>query len=423
MIQRLAVFSSDRINRLGFQMPIGTLAAALDQGWEAGQPLFLSHDRHRLEGWTRALGLHLEPGMARLTGLCFEPQDETEGEVLKEALYGFLGSQVSALVVPHQKELEEKLGTHLLGSARPIYVSCAALLEAGLAVRAFPDQFAKRDEDGLVPLKELHAVAPGVFEKEGLLFFASSFLRRSLSRHNTLNDALLNWLHDLSQNETLSVKIRLDEDLVGIAHTYMRPLEFQYWWGPQFNEDLESIPTGVTQHTADESQRRFFGVERTEFWWHEQNGLKTLECEEVLNIPSLGVGKDSFGCRYIHSIVDPDSSLPTHLDGAIRLYSEEAMIARMDVDMMHAGRRTEYVKLWRVDNPFPVDLWKEIITHHFRDNELVGEYLGLVFRTFRPPPPACGAGVECIPVRAVLHRTLHKSRTPTFATVAHQACR
>ncbi len=91
MIQRLAVFSSDQVNRLGYQMPIGTLSAALDQGWEAGQPLFLSHDRHRLEGWTRALGLHLEPGMARLTGLCFVPEDESESEKLKESLLGSWG--------------------------------------------------------------------------------------------------------------------------------------------------------------------------------------------------------------------------------------------------------------------------------------------------------------------------------------------
>ncbi len=376
MIQRLAVFSSDQVNRLGYQMPIGTLSAALDQGWEAGQPLFLSHDRHRLEGWTRALGLHLEPGMARLTGLCFVPEDESESEKLKESLYGFLGRQLSALVVPHLEELKTKLGAHHPCSAQPIYASCAALLEPGLAVRIFPDQFANRDKHGMVLLKDLHAMAPGVFEKDGLLFFASSFLRRSLSRHNTLNEPLLEQLHALSADDSLSVKIRLDEDLVGLAHTYMRPLEFQYWWGPRFNDDLESIPVGVTQHSANDSQRAFFGVDRTEFWWHEQNRLKTLECEEVLNIPSLGVGRDSFGCRYAHSIVDPDSGLPTHLDGAIRLYSEESMIARMERDMMHAGRSTEYVKLWRVDNPISVAAWKEIITHHFRDNELVGEYLG-----------------------------------------------
>ena len=50
MLHRLAVFSSDQLNAYGIRMPIGTLAEALEQGWYLGQPLFLSHDRHRLEG-------------------------------------------------------------------------------------------------------------------------------------------------------------------------------------------------------------------------------------------------------------------------------------------------------------------------------------------------------------------------------------
>lgn len=376
MLQRLAVFNSDEVNAYGIRMPVDTLCLALEQGWLPGQPLFLSHDRHRVEGWTRALGIYLEPGLARLSGICFTPETLEESEKLKQGVYTFLGRQLAAEVLPHRDELERRLQGSVQGAQQPIYVNCAALVEDGLAVRAFADVFAASDDDGLVSLAGLQAIAPGVFERDGLLFFASDYLRRSLSRHNTLNTALLSRLHDLAQDETLTVRIRLDRDLVGLRSTYQSPLEFAYWWGPKFDSDLLSIPPGNTRHQASERQRLFSGVHWTEFWWHEQNDLKTLECEEVLDIPSLGIGRDHYGCRYAHSIVDPDGGEPNHLDGAIRLYDDEKMLARLDRNMYDAGRQTEYVKLWRVDGRISVERWKELITHYYRDNELVGEYLG-----------------------------------------------
>ena len=376
MQQRLAVFNSDQVNAYGIKMPLPTLADALEQGWLLGQPMFLNHDRHRLEGWTRALGIHLEPGLARLTGLCATPESEVEGEQLKNLVYDFFARRAAALVEPHRADLETRLKPFLQGKAQPIYLESAALIEPGLAERAFVDIFEKRDKDGLVPLSELPAVAPGVFERDGLLFFASSFFRRSLSRHNTLNAPLLTRLHGLAPTAGLSVKIRLDPDAVGLACTYQTPLEFAYWWGPKFKDDLLSIPNGITRHEADDRLRLFSGVSRTEFWWHEQNDLKTLECEEIMDIPSLGVSRSDFGCRYVHSIVDPKGKRPFHLDGAIRLYDEEKMLERLESDMYHAGRHTRYEKLWRIDGNISIPTWKEIITHYYRDNELIGEYLG-----------------------------------------------
>jgi hypothetical protein len=376
MMQHLAIFNSDQVNAYGIKMPLPTLAVALEQGWLLGQPMFLSHDRHRLEGWTRALGIHLEPGLSRLIGLCFVPESQTEGEELKNGVYHFFGRRTAAEVGPHRPTLEERLKPFLRGTQEPVLMEAAALKEDGLAERTFAAIFAKRDKDGLVLLKDLHAIAPGVFEHDGLLLFASSYFRRSLSRFNTLNEHLLKRLDKLVSNPTLSVKVALDPHVVGLAETYRMPLEFAYWWGPKFNEDLLSIPRGITRHDADERHRLFSGISRTEFWWHEQKGLKTFECEEVLDIPSLGVGREVFGCRYVHSIVDPTTKEPVHLDGAIRLYDEIQMVDRLDKNMYEMGRHSEYTKLWRVDGPIPITTWKEVITHYFRDNELVGEYLG-----------------------------------------------
>ena len=376
MLHRMAVFSSDQINAYGIRMPIRTLAEALEQSWDLGQPVFLSHDRHRLEGWTRTLGLYLEPGMARLTGICFSPETEHEAKQLKQGFYQFLGRQLQAMVAPYQPELESRLGEHLRGGEHPIYMSCAALVGDGLAERAYPEAFADRDKDGLVPRPNHGLIAPGVYERNGLLYFASNHMRRSLSRHNTLNASLLSRLDDLAREENVSVRLRLDPDAVGLASTYMQPLEFAYWWGPKFSDDLLKIPLGITRHEASDRHRMFSGVQRTEFWWHAQNDLKTLECEEVLDIPSLGAGPGIYGCRYVHSIVDSDLKTPFHLDGAVRMYDDDSMLARMESNIRDAGRHTKYVKQWRVDGVIPIHVWKELVADYFRDNELVGEYLG-----------------------------------------------
>ena len=376
MHEQLAVFNSDEINSQGYIMPVETLVSALEQRWLTGTPMHRSHDRHRVDGWSRPLGLHLEPGLARLTGLCCRPEEQDEAESLELFTRRYLAQQVVENVEPHLPNLRQELAAFLTGDECPIHIEAAALFSPGLAERAFPAIFAQRDKDGLVPLPSLTAVAPGIYREGNLLLFAHSYLRRSLSRINTLNSPFLEKLHDIASNDELAVRIRLDPDVIGLRSALQVALEFAHWWGPRFSNDLQSIPTGVTWHEADDRQRYFSGIHHTDFWWHEQNDLKTLECEEVLDIPSLGVGRDVWGCRYVHSIVDPKTDLPNHLDGAIRLYDENRMVERLDVDLMHAGRHSDYTKLWRVDGPIALDRWKELITHHFRDNELVGEYLG-----------------------------------------------
>jgi len=53
------------------------------------------------------------------------------------------------------------------------------------------------------------------------------------------------------------------------------------------------------------------------------------------------------------------------------------MVARLDKTIGTTGRHTEYTKLWRVDGAIALSRWKSLIHHHFRDNALVAEYLGL----------------------------------------------
>ena len=79
-------------------------------------------------------------------------------------------------------------------------LGCAASHDKELAVKTFKEIFAQHDKDGLVPLSILKPIAPGVFEKDGLLLFAHPFFRRSLSRFNSLNASFLEVLQSLGVN-------------------------------------------------------------------------------------------------------------------------------------------------------------------------------------------------------------------------------
>ena len=376
MKRYLIVVNSNQVNRYGMVFPVGELESLLSQSWGLGMPSYLSHDHHQPIGWIRGLSLHLEPSLARLTGLYYAPESDEECEQISRDVRRFLSKEIADVVYPHLPELQCRLRSYLTGEEMPFVPDCAALLDEGLARRVFPGIFSQQDKDGLVSLTELVPRAPGVFERNGLLLFAHPYFRRSLSRFNALNGPFFEVLQSITSRPDLDIRVALDEDMVGLSSTFRLHIELEYWWGPKFSDDLAAIPAGATRHEASEEQRLFHGVSRTEFWWYLQDGIHTFECEELRDIPSLGVAHDSFGCRFVHSMLDASGAAPVHLDGAIRMYNEEAMIARLETDISRAGRHSQYTKLWRVDGPLEVPVWKELTTHFYRNNHLVGEYLG-----------------------------------------------
>jgi hypothetical protein len=265
-----------------------------------------------------------------------------------------------------------------------VVVECLALYDPGVARRRFPEVFALEDDDGLVDVARLDRIAPGVYRVGELALFAHNQLRRSLSPLNSLNTPFLAMFETL--DAPLRPRIALDPDLVGLADTNRRVLEHEYWWGPKFNDDLLSIAPGVTRHMASDRERLFQGISRTEFWWKSWDGNHILEVEEVRDRETFGRDHTAFGCRYAHAIVPEKVGLPAHFDGAVRTYNEEQMIERVDVSIKDVRRDKQYRKLWRIDGGIDVATWKRLLSDYFRDNHLVGEYLGA------PPEARFGEG-------------------------------
>lgn len=381
MLQLEGVFATDRLTRYNTVFTPGALAGGLVQTFAAGLPSLVSHDNSRPFGWTTPRVLFFEPHFTRLCGVTEVPETREEQTRLRDAMMEFWAhrAQARAGEVAILRSAAGDAGS----GAEVLLNECVSLYEPGIAKRLFPEVFVE-DDDGLVDLSSLDQLAPGVYRvsrRRDLVIYAHHFLRRSSSPLNSLNTPLLEQLHDLSA-KGMRPRVALDPDMVGLADSYKPVLEHQYWWGPLFSHDLVSIPAGVTVHAATDRERFYHGVLRTEFFWYSRKGQKILEVEEVRDMESAAPARESgqvptpFGCRYAHAIVNEATGQLIHFDGAVRLYSEEQMLERHDLHIDVAGRDKTYRKLWRVDAPISVEAWKRLLSDYFRDNHLVGEYLG-----------------------------------------------
>lgn len=371
----LTVYASDGITRYNTRFTTAALTKSLWDICKAGLPMCLSHDLSRLIGWNRPTFMYLEPGMSRLGGFTQIAETKEASKEIHELSNEYLYKK---LVIEPEADLEvlrQIIAPHIQERAEPFCMECVTLVEPGLARRVFVDIFSRKDKDGLVKMDWLSPMGPGVYRVGELLLFAHPFFRRSLFRLNNPNDGFLRQLQGI-KDPKMTAKILLDPDMVGLASTYQdAQYEFEYWWGPKFDDDVTTITPGVAYHKASEEQTHYYSISGTEFWWQSRDKQHILEVEELRDEPNLRITEPKYGCRYVHSIVEEQTGHIFHLDGAIRAYTETEMFERLGNGIIKAGRHTEYTKLWRIDGEIETPLWKSLIAEFYRDNHLVGEYL------------------------------------------------
>ncbi len=365
---------SDGLNRKNHFFSLKSILNAYEGSWQQGVPSNLNHDRTKLVGWHYVTGIYLEPGKAYVTNAMYIPENESEYLTLQKRNNEYLYKEYYLSKKEKFDALKSQLGSLLTENAKPAPINCIAYEDESIVLRVFPE-IAQSLHKGLIDIRLLEPILPGLYKKGSYILFAHRFFRRNCSLVNTLNDSFLERFDGLRDNYDLSVQIALDLSLIGLPGTEHREFEYQYWWGPHFNEDLSSIPNGVTKHNNEHYDNLFSNICFTEFGWYVQDSIQTFECEEVNDAVNITAnGDEYYGCRFIHSMINPETSLPDHLDGAIRAYTEEKMVNRLDISIDKSQRDTWYTKLWRIDRDMPVGLWKELITHYYRDNGLVGEY-------------------------------------------------
>ena len=370
MLELFGNMANDKVNRYNERLTTGALIGMLQNQWNDVVPMTVNHDRTKLIGFSRLFSVFIR-GTTILTNQSLIPENKAEEKYL-EATYG---KQVIDNLISSHKEPYDKLLSMLgdkLSSPQMHFTDSVAVIDEGIVAKCIPSLWAKRDDDGLIPIKELDAVSPGIYKYGEYLLYAHPYFRRSLSRLNSLNIPFLMRLQSNIEN----AKIALDPDMLGLLGTQTEWREYAYWWGPKFNEDLSSIPLGLTRHENTHYNALTSPIIRTECGWYIQNGIRTFECEEITDVKNIFNSSDIYGCRYVHSMQHADKDAPHHLDGAIRAYTDEKMLVRMELSMDKAERNTTYTKLWRIDGIIETHMWKELITHYYRDNPLVGEYFG-----------------------------------------------
>lgn len=377
--KHLAVLATDAVTRNNTQLTVGGLYEAMRARWQRGVPNTVSHDATRPIGWTWPFAIHVEPGLVRLIGVTELCEDDAEWDRLLVRYSAYLEERNEYDTRDHAARLRELLAEHLDGTETIEDITVAAMVGPNLARRVFSDLFELEDGEGLIPITALcpseDILAPGVYRRGELAVIAHPYFRRSFTHQNNLNHDLLRALEVTATTKGATVRVRLDPDVVGLASSFLTPIELQYWYGPKFSDDVTQIAPGITRHVASDRERWFHAISRTEFWWQSRDGEHILEAEEIRDVPTLGKKGVTYGCRYVHSMVKEIDGTIHHLDGAVREYTEEAMITRLEQDIATAGRRSIYTKLWRVDGQITISSLKTLVHHHFRDNSLVAEYL------------------------------------------------
>lgn len=383
MQKYLGILSSDQLNRDGVIIAFEALEDSIAKNALEGLPSLIDHDIHRPLGWVFPNGILIEPKISKTVGKFFVCETSEESELIYPKINEFWQRTHCKRTKDYKDKFIELLDKRYYVDGQFIEKGCVAYHLPNIVEKIFPTLFENKDKDELVYLKDIlnkfSYVGSGIFKSKNGEFciFCHQYFNRNLSLLNNFNTYFIDEFIRLNSNNDIKLRIAIDKNLIGLSETFRGVLEFDYWWGPKFNNDISSIPNEVTRYESREDQKYFSGVSRTEFWWKTDKKEKNLEIEEIREQPSLGIDKSSYGCRYIHSIYDSNLTEFIHFDGAIRLYSDKQIIQRCGVNINKADKNTTYTKLFRIDGKLELSDWKKLCILYYKGNPLLFEYFGV----------------------------------------------
>jgi hypothetical protein len=379
----LGILSSDALNRDGYVIAFEALEQSVSQNAIEGLPSLIDHDFHRPLGWMFPYGLLIEPKISKTIGKFYVCETNEDSKLIYPKIQDFWQRTHYEMTKNFKEKFIELLNENYKKEGQFIEKGCVAYYLENIVEKVFPSLFLNADKDGLIYLSDIlndfNYEGSGIFKSKNGNFsiFCHQYFNRNLSLVNNYNTYFIDEFIRLNSKKDITLRIAIDKNIVGLSETYKGTLEFDYWWGPKFNDDISSIPNAVTRYESNEEQKFFSSVLGTEFWWKADKDEKTLEIEEIREQPSLGIDKNSYGCRYIHSIYDNNKAEFIHFDGAIRLYDNEQILKRWEESINKAGKNTTYTKLFRIDGKLELSDWKKLCVLYYKGNPLLFEYFGV----------------------------------------------
>ena len=217
--------------------------------------------------------------------------------------------------------------------------------------------------DCLVPLHQFKVIA-GTLEHED---WASIILPPTPSLNSSY------WLTQALFRSGLMdcVSVRLDPLIHGPASDFPRLGYRMLWYGPPLLwKDIDNIQVESFGRWAPS---RFSNAgEYTDYAWVPRGNELHLLLEEV---PRPEESHRSVA-RYFHVIFSRTVHKVIHLDGAIRIYTEDECRARRKVHVHRAGKVGTRVKVFRLDTPVEPDSVSNIGGAFFVWNYDVGHFFG-----------------------------------------------
>ncbi|MBI9030995.1 hypothetical protein JEZ13_03170 [bacterium] len=387
MINQVVLLNHDQVNKDYTIIPMKELHRVLLENTINGIPSFIAHDMHRSCGFILPFGLFLSPNIALLKGIYAIPENDIDSSLVNKWTISLLNKKIYDSASPFLDDFNKIISTYISTKATIYHNGCVFYYDQDLLYKVFPKLENNLDKHNLVYLKDLlndfEYMGQGIFKDKNSNFaiFANRLFRRNASYLNNFHFYFLDEFMNQASILDVNLRISLDINIVGFAPSFVNQFEMEYFWGPKYSDDISNIESGITRHECSSGQKQYYQISRNEFWWKDniENGLlkKELEIEELRDKPSIGIDADTYCCRYIHSIYDTNNESFEHFDGAVRSYSEDKMIYRLDNSMNKAGKDTQYTKLFRIDGKLELSKWKSLITSYYQDNPLLYEYFGV----------------------------------------------
>lgn len=370
----------------GKSFSTGALFDAVFHGSKEHTPTCLTHDSHRLIGYSKADGLYIAPDMDCVTGCSFIAETDEDIDTIIRLRKNWLNKQLTIPLNKYGKDFNEKLakigGFNEMGKGIMHYNSILMYGFQGIVDKIFPELVKKKNRYGQIELSILEEN----FEYRGAGVFAHKqtdfavmlhpYLRKSLSRHNNFNLEFLDALFSYRNNKDVNIEVTIDEDFIGYTPSFLMPMEFEHVYGVPFNDDVEKIKAGPVCYMSSEQDHRYYQSLKTEYNWKWEGGEFTFEMEDVNDYSMPGALNKEYGCYYVHSQYDFENGVFKHFDGAIREYSESEMMERVDQKFTETGKDKKYTKVFRMDGKIPIQEWKNLILKFTYGLPSVYEYFG-----------------------------------------------
>jgi hypothetical protein len=179
------------------------------------------------------------------------------------------------------------------------------------------------------------------------------------------------WLQEAFYKQRVSndVSVRLDPYLWGRSDRFPAMIYRMLVYAKPMNwERIANLrdPEHGQMRPESSSDR----TEVTEFCWTPRDDGIHFVCEELPRRDLVDVQAS----RYLHAIYDPSKGKITHFDGALRIYTEEQIGARLCLHVRNAGKVGIRKKVFRTDAAIDRDAFSLIVQAFFIWNRDIVKY-------------------------------------------------